>query len=84
MNQRLTGRIAFGKVIKDGQVTVSSRRKLSDEEGHSHSEGSGGVQPVILVNKKGDVVESIEVICTCGRTIVAYLDYGEEAQGGQP
>jgi hypothetical protein len=81
MNQKLTGRIAFGKVIKGGQVTVSSRQKLSGEGDHSHAEGENGEQPVILVNKKGDVVESIEVICTCGRTILAYLDYGEETKG---
>lgn len=78
MKQGVTGRIAFGKVIKGEQATIGPARKLSGIEDHSPADRDDGEQPVILVNKNGDVVESIEVVCTCGRTIRAYLDYDKE------
>lgn len=78
MGAAARAQIAFGKVIKGDRVAVGSRVKLSQVGCHSPEDEAGGEQPVVLVHKNGDVVESIEVICTCGKTIKTYLDYGEE------
>lgn len=78
MGATARAQIAFGKVIKGDKVAVGSRLKLSHVECHPQKDEAGGEQPVVLVHKNGDVVESIEVICTCGKVIKTYLDYGEE------
>ena len=58
-------------VIKKQKVTVASQSvKLSDLTEHTDCE-----PPVVNLRKNSDILESIEIICPCGRKIEVLCEY---------
>ena len=64
-------RKAADTVIKGNQVVLASVREISDQVRY-------GDQPTIRLHENNGVIERIEIVCTCGREIEIYCDYGDK------
>lgn len=60
-----------GNVIKRDRVIHSGIQQVSV------ADGAPG-QPTVYVHRHGDDVESVEFVCSCGRTATVKFDYGGE------
>lgn len=66
-----TSSLKMEKIIKKNHFTLDQRPvKLGEMTDY---EECG--EPVINFKKKGDVLHTIEVICTCGRKIEIFCEY---------
>jgi hypothetical protein len=60
-----------GNVIKRDRVVQSGIQQVSV------ADGAPG-QPTVYVHRHGDDVDSVEFVCSCGRTATVKFDYGGE------
>jgi len=66
-----TGARAEGNIFKNIQVSSVQFNSFPDQP-HNDCE------PVVHVHKAGDKLESIEFVCSCGKSKVITFDYDEE------
>ena len=62
---------ARGNVIKGEAIRLHGQRQINVED-------SGPDAPKIVVHKEGDRVDSVEVICPCGKSASLRFDYDQE------
>lgn len=60
-----------GNVIKAHRVVTSGIQQINV------ADGAPG-QPTVFVHRNGEDVESVEFVCSCGRTATVKFDYGDE------
>ena len=60
-----------GNVIKRDRVIRSGIQQISV------ADGAPG-QPAVYVHRHGDDVESVEFVCSCGRSASVTFEYGDE------
>lgn len=63
-------------LIKADRVKM---RDTSQTIGHAETPGLGSPEPQILLHRRDNVIESIEIVCSCGKRIHVQCEYG---QGG--
>jgi hypothetical protein len=67
-NVTVTKKGKSGSVLKAGTVEAGSARKIEVE-------ATGADEPEIILHRDGDVIEKVEVVCTCGRHTEIRLEY---------
>jgi len=60
-----------GNVIKADRVVTSGIQQINV------ADGAPG-QPTVFVHRNGEDVESVEFVCSCGRTATVRFQYGGE------
>ena len=67
-----SGKIAAhaSPIIKASQIRVAEKRVLVNGSCH------GGV-PQVLLHRRNNVVESAEIVCSCGERIVVQCEYSD-------
>lgn len=67
-NVQVTKRTRTGSVLKADSVDVGTSRKIEVEANEPD-------QPGIIIHRNGEVIESVEVVCVCGRHSEIRLEY---------
>jgi len=57
-------------VIKADRIRLTSKPVVVNGVGH-------GIEPKILLHRRNNVVESAEIVCSCGEHILLECEYGD-------
>jgi hypothetical protein len=65
-------------VPRSNSNIVKNIQVKSIQFGSFSSHSNKDCDPIVNINKSGDTIESIEFVCSCGKTKVLTFDYDEE------
>ena len=60
-----------GNILKNASVEAIKFQ-------HLESDANDFIEPTITINRNGDRIESIEFVCTCGKSKVLMFEYDAE------
>lgn len=64
----------LNRIIKHYEVKDAGYKSLKYDRHQAHAAGSG-MKPSVKLNREGDIIKQIEVICGCGEKVSIDIEY---------